>query len=222
MSELVVINLLTFNRTEYALQVIRAIKEKLHYPDLCWYVADSGSSPTHVKAILDELKDTPVLGWHSEKYSCGKNWNVAIRQSFAAADIFLRLEDDFELTRDIDLGSYVDILQHRENVGMIRMSNMPVGCDLTSVGYDGRIYLNVLKSSEMCYSGNPGLVHRRFVDAYGFFMEHRGFPPGDYEVDMNYQVFNKPGPEIWWPVEMGEWGSFGHIGSVPSVPEVRR
>jgi len=211
--------LLTYQRTDYAVRTVNSVCDRLKYPNLAWYVADDGSDPPHFFSILAALeqKDATVFGSHSEKLGPGPSWNRAVQQSLEYCDLVLWLEDDWELTQDLDITRYVKLLLDKPEVGMIRMGYLAVGLDLHSVGHDGVHYLRVQKSTQYAYSGNPSIRHRRYFEAY------EGYPsgknPGDCEIWHDAKMREKKdGPEIWWPVNLpnGGWSVWGHIGQEPS------
>lgn len=210
--------LLTFNRTEYAVRAVRSVCDRLQYPNLAFYVADDGSEPGHFFAVLAALeeKGATVFGSHSEKLGPGPSWNRAIEQSLAHCDLALWLEDDWELTQDLDVTRYVKLLLDKPEVGMVRLGYLAVGLDLHSVGYDGVHYLRVEKSKQYAYSGNPSIRHRRYFEAYDGYPKDRN--PGDCEIAHDAKVRQTAGPEIWWPVNLpnGGWSVFGHIGQEQS------
>lgn len=215
MSKAVGILFPTFHRTEYALRTIKAAVELLKYEKLAWYVADAGSHQDHHTAVLQALDGQKLLGRHYKALDPGPNWNLGIGEIFKETEIYLRLEDDFELRTELDITPYVELLNEIPEIGQVRMGLMPVGLDMQSMGHNGRIYMRILKNRQYCYSGHPCLIHKRFHDFYGMF--HPTFGPGDCEVDFDSRVRAAPdGPEIWWPLEMGTWGPWAHIGEVKS------
>jgi len=130
------------------------------------------------------------------------------------SEIVLWLEDDWELSRPLDITPYVKLLMENEKVGMIRLGHLAINLNMTSMGHDGIHYLQMWRNMQYGFSGNPSLRHRRFADAYGPYNEEVG--PGDTELDYDTKWRNISGPEIWWPVDLGGWGIFSHIGEEQS------
>ena len=90
---LVVILLLTHNRTEYALRTIKQTMENIYYPNLKWYVADSGSEGDHFDTVCDFIGDDTILRSHKWETSPGKSWNLGVKRICSNAEIYLRLLD---------------------------------------------------------------------------------------------------------------------------------
>ena len=202
-------------RTEYAIRAVCGIKTYLDYPNLAFYLADAGSPAEHSGRILERLGlHMPILGDHNVTRTPGANWNAGIQEILNHADVYLRMEDDFELQNKIDLRPYVEVLYDRKDVGMMRLGLLPIDLIMTTAGYNGRIYQHMHKNVPYCYSGNPGLIHRRFHEDYGYYDETVG--PGDCEVEMDWHVRDTEGPAIWRPNELGDYGVFAHIGEEQS------
>ena len=211
--------LLTYQRTEYALRTVQTAVNNLRYEgSVQWYIADDGSDGAHVKALVDEIEMTAYmpepLDWHSEKQGYGANANAAAQLLSDDYPVTLWLEDDWALTRPFNLTPYVHLLETNHDVGMVRLGHMPVGQHMDSVGYDGHMYLNIHKSQQYAYSGNPHLKHRRFFEQHGGWPE--GLDPGKTELAYDEQVRSIDGPHIWWPLAIGDSPPWGHIGTVKS------
>lgn len=210
----IVVILLTYARTEYALRTIAALRASLHYDgDLLLYIADDGSPDEHMQAVAGAVAGLPLIGWHSERMGYGASANKAWYEALQHADLALFLEDDWEC-RGLDLTPYARVLTQHEDLGMIRFGHLPIDLDARTCGYDGHMYLRISWESPYCFSGNPALRHRRAREAWGAYPE--GLNPGQTEVAYDSQVRTRRGPAIVWPVALGEWGAFGHIGAVKS------
>lgn len=210
----VIVMICTFNRTDYAVRTIKAIKAKLKYSgEIYYYLADAGSTEEHYKACLDELGE--VWGKHHIYQSPGDNWNLAMNAIFRETDFCLRLEDDFELRRELDITPYVKALKEKENWGIIRLGHLPIDLNCYTVGYDGIHYLMMYRTTQYAYSGNPLIMHKRFWNHYGSY--HRDLSPGQTETEYDARFRQKEGLEIVWPVDLGGWGIFAHIGERKSI-----
>ena len=226
MSDVVII-LQTYQRTAYALRTIQAAERHLKYKDgtLFWYIADDGSEPAHVAELERAILNTTgpdsqwgALGAHTEKLGYGASANKAWRAALERSAFSLWLEDDWELSRDLDLTPYVRLLAQHDDVGMVRLGHLAIDLDCRTVGYDGVHYLNILPTTNYQFSGNPSLRHRRFWEAFGEYPE--GLNPGNTEIAYDAQIrnvgLNTNAPRIVWPVDLGGWGVFAHIGEVKS------
>jgi hypothetical protein len=214
MSGIVVI-LLTYARTEYAVRTIRAAIRHLRGPELRWYVADDGSPKDHVDAVIAALAGQPSAGFHSEKLGYGGSANKAWFMAHELADYTFWLEDDWELTQDLDLTPYADMLQRREDLGMVRMGYLNLNMRGEVFGEFGKLFWKLDRTADpYVFTGHPSLRHRRFREAYGSYPE--GLKPGETELGYAVQYRNVKGPEIVWPAAFGEYGPFAHIGTIKS------
>lgn len=213
----VVVLLLTKGRTEYTLRVIHSLEAYLQYDNLSYYVADGGSSKSDLYTILDLIVDYGAeLRYHHEELTAGQNWNRGIKAIYdGGADIYLRMENDFELAECFDIEPYVRVLTERGDIGCVRLGLLPINLDIQTHGFEGRIYQHILKMRQYTWSGNPCLVHRRFHQAYGYFSE-KPLSPGDTELSLDGNVRRHEGPAVWRPNELGDYGPFRHIGAEQS------
>lgn len=219
----IVIVLVTYERTDCAVRTIRAVIENLLGTGYVWYIADDGSRPEHMAAILEALEGQHVVGYHSERMGVGASMNRAAEEAMSHTDIVLWLEDDWELEHHIDIEPYIEALAINPDVGMVRLGLLPGGIHSESLVYNDHVYLQMWRGTPYAFSGNPHLRHRRWFEAYGPYQPR--LLPGDTEVAMDLQVVrNKDGPAIWWPVEFGRygtWGAWGHIGAVKTEDMIK-
>lgn len=212
--------LITYKRTDYAVRTVRSVGENLRYDgELGWYVADDGSSLDHYEMVKTAVSNAGVLwGAHQTKrqgygYSANTAWRSLYQDR--GVPITLWLEDDWSLTRPLNITPYVSLLMEKSSeVGMVRLGYMPINLSLYSCGHAGRMYLHVSKSQQYAYSGNPHLKHFSFRTAYGELPE--SLNPGDTEIAYDHKIRTTSGPEIWWPLEIGDRPYFAHIGQEQS------
>lgn len=215
----IVIVLQTYKRTDYALPTIAAACRHLKYAgDLLWYVADDGSPAAHVEAVVSALHQhgANVLGVHSERSYYGGNCNKAFDAVKDTSPLAFWMEDDWVLSRDVDLWPYAALLMEREDIGMVRLGYLNTGIRGQTIGNNGRIYWMLdrqpVESHQLVFAGHPSLRHRRYWDAYGYYPVIAN--PGETELAYAYQFTVGSGPGIVWPVEWPQWGNFQHIGDV--------
>lgn len=222
MAEPITIILLTYQRTDYAVKTIESACRYLTYPDLRWYIADDGSDPEHVRRLERALDESGahLIGTYSKRHSYGASANTGITAASYQGNLMLFLEDDWELTRPVDLWAYASLLMEDESVGMVRMGYLNNGISGTLMGHRGRLYwqLDDTKGrmhSAYAFAGHPSLRHSRFHNMWGLYPE--GLQPGETEIGMaNLWHSTTTGPHIVWPVEMSQWGPWGHIGAIQS------
>jgi hypothetical protein len=160
-----------------------------------------------------------MIDWHTDHISYGAGANKGLNAAFQKGDLVLMLEDDWELTRDLDLWKYAALLMERPDIGMVRMGYINTGVEATSLGHSGTIYwaLNDTQSrnySVFAFAGHPALIHHRLLSAVKGYPER--LQPGDTELQMCWRVASTIGPRIVWPAELGERGPWAAIGTVQS------
>jgi hypothetical protein len=214
----IVVLLLTKGRVNYTLRVIHTLEANLGYENYSYYVADGGSEKSDLYPVLDLITDYGAgLKYHNQELTAGQNWNKGIKAIYnSGVNIYLRMENDFELTEKLDITPYAELLNNLSNVGCIRLGLLPINLDIQTCGYKGRIYQDIMKMRQYTWSGNPCLVHRRFHEAYNFFSE-KPLSPGDTELSIDANVRRYKGPAIWRPNELGDYGPFSHIGTDQSI-----
>lgn len=212
----VVILLVTFKRTDYAIATIDALKKNLVYPNLSWHVADDGSGEEHQQALInaigDEYNGRRSLTDAGQVGGTGFNRNVGLSAAFERTSYVLHIEDDWELREQLDLSLYVRVLMEYEGIGMIRFGYIEEGhmartvllCELPW-------WLLQKRARGFVFAGHPHLLHKRLHDAYGLYPE--GYLPGETEQLFAERVIRMRGPEILYPT-WRPYGVFGHIGTV--------
>lgn len=213
----IVIIFQTYARTDYALATIAAAKANLRYSDLRWYVADDGSAPEHVDAVLTAIGDP--IGFHSERTSYGRNTNRAIAAAMEISSLYFCLEDDWILQEPFDLWRYADLLLSVEDIGMVRLGYLNAGLTGTLEGLRDQLYWRLDDTggrdrSFYAFTGHPSLRHRRYHETHGLYPE--GWQPGETENLYASQYARGRGADIVWPAALGIAGPFGHIGAVKS------
>jgi hypothetical protein len=215
---MIVICLLTYARTEYAIRTIRAAQALKCNEGFAWYVADDGSNLAHFDAVMGELQffGAHIIGAHSERQGYGANANQAWKAADALTDVTLWLEDDWELAGAFDLSAYARLLRDEEqNIGMVRAGYLNLHMQGKVIGYGGALYWRLDRDANpYVFTGHPSLRSRKFYQAYGEYPT--GLKPGDTELGYALQYRYGAGPEIVWPAQLGEHGPFGHIGTVKS------
>ena len=221
MTEPLTVILLTYQRTDYMMRTVHGLGNHLRYPEWGWYVSDDGSSDEHHSWAVGsaEATDRPVIGHHNAKLSYGSGANAGLHAAFDHGHLVLMLEDDWELTSDLDIWKWAALLMERPDIGMVRMGYLNAGVSGTLIGHNGSLYwmLDDTESrhhSAFAFAGHPALIHRRFFDAYGLYPER--WQPGETELQMCWQVASQNGPSIVWPAELASAGPFAHIGGEQS------
>ncbi len=212
--EAITVILQTYKRTEYAVQTIGAAREFLHYGgELRWYVADDGSPIEHVWKVWGELSDIGVAG-HTMRRGYGGNANAAWDAAQSALTFWL--EDDFMLTKPLDLTPHAYVLMDNPVVGMVRLGYIEEKLREPVRDFTGRLYHTLPRywpdTSFYAFTGHPSLRHKRYREVYGDYPE--GLPPGETELAYAYQYRKGDGPLIVWPEGYPAHGFFRHIGTI--------
>lgn len=200
---------ITWNRPQIIVKTWRALKERLHYPNLRWVVADDHSPESVIEVIRNELQ--PDVIFRTKKRSgWGMNVNNALKET--TSDFVFQIEDDYVLKgAHIDLMPAVDVLTRYPEFGMVRYGGL-AGHDLTCRLRELKVMpfavfdrpnphyqvWEILKKESRflyVYSSAPHLKHRRFHHAYGWYAE--GYKLGYTEESFAHRVRDvQDGPGI--------------------------
>lgn len=206
--------LTTYKRTELALKVIGALKRNLIWENIGWFIADDGSTDVDIGRMVKAIGQANAVEFYkSDRKGVGHNMNHAMRTIFNyGAELFMMMEDDWELMRPLDLSFYVNLLQNHEDVCMVRLGYLSVGLSGTTEAMDNHLWWRLHKNGyQYVFSGHACLRHKRMVEAYGFYSE--GLSPGQNELDYCAKFNSKEGPDIVWDADFGRTGPFAHIGA---------
>lgn len=220
----VVINLLTKDRTDLAVQTIHQALRHLKYEGaLKWFVTDNGSDPAHHQTVLKTIPSPYFIGTAVNQGTIGQCWNEGLRQVFQHSDYYIRLEDDMRMKDDLDITRYVKLMMTYPEIGMIRLGQMCMDLLMysekfriyTYIGFEEDILFKIKRQSPYAFSGHPALTHRRFHEVYGLY-EEDPLSAGELEVIMD-ERFRKTWHTnyIYFPWDLGRfgtWGAWDHIG----------
>lgn len=114
----VAVNFLTYTptmehpRVQYAQQCLTSLCRNLSFKegDLIWHIADDGSPPEHVAALIEIIrryagKDPTVS--ITEHLGYGGNMNLATQTIHSLAQMVMPIEEDWELVRKFDISDLV-------------------------------------------------------------------------------------------------------------------
>lgn len=215
-------------REHVAEKTINALCEHLLTErQLVFYGAIVGSLDyvNKLSGLLNQKKKKWCFTHFSDDVTPGYAWNQVVREILENHDLYLRMEDDFVLKGDLIIDPYIELLETKAEIGMVRLGLMPKWLRLYSEGWfdqynNGHIFFDCLPDTQYAYSGNPGLIHKRLHDWAGLFDENKN--PGDIEIAFDKVIrdrMNDGGPRIWWPLDLGKFGTYGawnHLGEVKS------
>lgn len=233
----ITIIIITYNRPDEIRKTVTALAEHMHYDGrLCVLIADDCTPGKYAHDVC-VWTDENTSAFYSKTLSAspdtnsgwGANANNALRY---AADIVLQIEDDYVLTRDIDLNPLVALLLAHPGIGLIRLDGIAghravahaAECNISvqlpdyrqGMTNPGMLYywlLDNMSRETWLYSNRPHLKHRRFWEFYGQYPE--GLKLGATEESYAHQVkdlMTAPNaPAIAVPMDLAV-PAFDHIG----------
>jgi len=185
------------------------------------HIADDGTSDEYRRELLDiagGYKNVDgVSVSNSERGGYGKNVNLAMQTCHIRnMDIMCMVEDDWVLTRTLDIDSFLDVFQTTE-FGCIRLGYLgwtqSLSCTPVIVGQN--FYLHILPESAEphVWSGHPRIETVAWQRKVGPWSE--GLQPGATEFEIAHRPEARQG--VLWPFEVHPRGDmFAHIGTIRS------
>lgn len=222
----VAIVLLTYDRISYARRTLETALVNISYSGLLHvHIADDGSPEGYVEKLV-HLSNTLMSAQptsslttvtNSERRGYGASYNMATQVVHQLAEVILPLEDDWVLTRPLELDPLVAALMDEAT---------PFDCiRLGYVGYtqplrgefcyvSGAHYLRLDPSSPEphVFAGHPRLETRARQRRVGPWAE--GLDPGATEFEVAMRPEAREG--VAWPLDLisPNGGLFAHIGTV--------
>lgn len=194
--------------------------------DACVHIADDGSPAEHRDRLISIAREYAPLDRisvsNSERGGYGKNVNLAMQALHSSVDYVLMLEDDWELTRLLDLQPLINALESSIGVECIRLGYLSF-----TQGLWGRVmsappewykYLLLDPDSDEphVFAGHPRLETVAFQKRVGPWQE--GLAPGATEFEIAHRPEARRG--VAWPMDLVHPTVdplFAHIGSVRST-----
>lgn len=221
MSRLTVL-LLTYKRTDYACETLKSTLDNLKFDgEIAVHIADDGSPKKHVDTIRKVAGGYPhivaVGSSNSERGGYGRNYNLATQQIHASSDFVLCLEDDWRLTRQLDINHLCKVLKSKPHIGCIRMGYLGFTDKLDGhlERHEGETFLVFEPSSleKHVFAGHPRLESVEWQRYVGAWPE--GLAPGATEL----AVCGIARSGVAWPLDLvaPNGDMFVHIGSVKST-----
>lgn len=157
------------------------------------HISDDGSvgygRPTYFRNNLVSYSS-------QNRHGVGASLNKGFREAFRTSSLVLYLADDWSLTFPFDLTPWAQLLIEREDIGEVRLGPPHPGITGTAEaltenwnGWGLR-----LDRHHFVAAHRPVLIHKRFLDSYGWFEEDTS----SLECERLYSVkFNtQKGPDI--------------------------
>ena len=213
--------LLTYNRLDYALTTISSTMRNLRGDhDIYVHVASDGDTDEyiaklHTAALVNSSQVLfDITHSNSGRGGYGANYNLATQTVHTVAEYVLVLEDDWELTRELDLDLYIQAMDEL-GAGCMRLGYLgftqPLRGELASAV--GRIWLRLDPSSAEphVFSGHPRIESVAWQRSVGPWPE--GLEPGQTEFAVAHIAESRHG--VVWPMqEVKPYGDlYVHIGA---------
>lgn len=218
----VTILLLTYNRIEYARKTLCSALERIDYSGLVSvHIADDGSPEGYVADLVAIAQGYPrchgVSVSNSERHGYGANYNLALQQVHTTAEVVLPLEDDWELTKRLDLDRLVDVLMDSWNeIGCIRLGYLGWTQELRGTFVRATngvplIRFDPQSDEPHVWAGHPRLESVSWQRYVGPWPE--GMNPGETEFAVAHRQQARTG--VAWPVDLvrPHGDLFVHIGT---------
>lgn len=227
MFDKVTLLLLTYARTLYATKTLRSTLDHVRYSgQLSVHIADDGSDEAHRTALYDLAGGYPnVVGVsvsNSERSGYGANFNLASQTVHLHTNLVLAVEDDWELTRELDLDALVKVLATEPRISCIRLGYLSFTQQLRGevLDVDGYKYLLFDPDSPEphVFAGHPRLECVTYQRAVGPWPE--GLAPGATEFSVCHRRTARTG--VAWPLDLvaPRGNMFAHIGAVRSTDSI--
>lgn len=201
--------LCTYNRPDEFRRTFYALAKQLHYPaaDLRVLIADDHSPGNYIRELERFVEDTSGLQCDFSITAVNSGWGANVNRALAnvKTDYVFFCEDDYVLTRDLDLRVGVALLEATTDIGYLRYRGTAGDqiifhqqeADLTpwladyreGVGLPGKCSYLVMDGGSpglYVYTHGAHLKRRRFHAMYGYYAE--GLKLGATEEAFAHQV----------------------------------
>ena len=209
---------LTYDRLEIARRCLLSLRRLKADEEFWFHLADDGSSQEYRDELIELARDlfgSNVSATNSERSGYGGNYNAATQVVHGISDLVLPLEDDWELMRDLYLGSVANVL--RDGVfDCVRLGYIGYTDDLrgTFRYAEGMQWLELDQTSpeKHVFAGGPRLETVAFERAVGPWPER--LEQGQTELAVAGRLEARRG--VAWPLELvaPRGDAFVHIGGV--------
>lgn len=221
--------LLTYERLDCSARTLRAVLSLAHTVDpIHLHIADDGSKNheedvnTLVRIAWEHLDANGGhrITWHnSERRGYGASYNLATQYLHDDCDRVLVLENDWELTRALDLDKVTTLLNQRTpwgQSGCVRLGYLgytePMWAQVDIIAGQKVLILNPDSPSRDVFAGHPRLETVTFQRCVGLWPEDRS--PGLTELAVADRREAREG--VIWPMELVQpiGDLFAHVGSL--------
>jgi hypothetical protein len=209
-------------RRRYTVATLDALYLNLesHKHDLWLHIADDGSAPEW-REYLWELAGTRYGAnrsiTNSERRGYGGNYNSASHVTHNLSGIvgLLHLEDDWQLSRTLNVDPLVTVLEEDARIGMIRLAYIgythPLRAEFIEFRDQHFLLLDPHSPSQYVFAGGPRIETVAWARSVGPWPER--LPAGETELLVCGRVAARQG--VAWPIDLipPRGGLFNHIGT---------
>lgn len=212
--------LYTYERMAHAERTLAALFAHLKTRQNLWlHIADDGSAPEyreHLWELAGHYCGDRRSITNSERRGYGGSYNAASWQVHQLPDVaaMLQLEDDWSLSRDLDLDPLVDVLETEPRIGCIRLGYIgyshPLRAEFVWTREQHFLLLDSLSPSQYVFSGGPRLETIAWARRVGPWPEMQR--AGEVELAVCGRLAARQG--VAWPIEIvsPRGGLFVHTG----------
>lgn len=217
----VAVVLLTYNRLEYATRTLESAAKNLesNRHDFRWHIASDGDPNEYIASLHDVLcmrvGHSNITKSNSERGGYGRNYNLAMQTAHQLAEWILPLEDDWELTRPLNIDGVIHDMEEL-NIGCARLGYVGYTQELRGTLLSGRhcghwLMFDPKSHEPHVFAGHPRIEYVKWSREVGPWRE--GINPGDTE----FEVTHRPAARrrVAWPLDVvrPSGGMFVHIGT---------
>lgn len=157
------------------LSLLSWIQHLKYSGDIEYLFCDDGTDRELIKEFsADFVSILGNLNWSCDtRKGVGASLNRGFKWAFTESPIVLYMVDDWALTTDFNIDSWVDLLVRREDVGMVRLGppHPNITGKVEAFTDEWQSWGLRMDRQAFAFGHRPALYHKRMVDAYGWFAE---------------------------------------------------
>ena len=139
--------------------------------------------------------------------------NDAIKEAMKISNVAFRMEDDWIMEKDLDIGPWMDLLENDEQVYFIRLGQIQAEPDWVKpyrpdLGLD---WLDYRPNSRYPVNNQCGAFHKRLYQLTGYYREDFDIDEAEFELGRKFRIlthnFKDPKKVLWphgQPVDLDE------------------
>ena len=198
-------------RRKLAVLVLQRLKQYLKFtgykPVLIF--GNCGHDEEYVKTVQEAAGDwlyMTIQGEEWEDIHNGLNdaMNKTLKEAFKLSPVVLRLEDDWVLEKELDIGPWCDLLQEDDKVCGVRLGQIQIDPECVKpyrpdLGLD---WLDYMPNARYPINHQCFLVHKRLYDLVGWYREDMSIDEAEFSFGRRFRILThnfKDGPKVLWP-----------------------